>query len=326
MLKVRLVFAAAGLVAFGNATPLRAEDQPVEVQIVDVMNKLFGVHPGMRANHAKGIVAEGSFKGTPEAAALSKAALFNGSLIPVTVRFSDATGVPTIPDGASNANPHGFAIKFHVPGAGDTDMVINSLKFFPVATGEEFRDFLTAIAESPPDAPKPTKLEQFIAAHPNVPKAVGTAQTPASFADEQYYGINAFVFVDKGGHKQVVRYIAEPEKVVHLSAADAAKQAPDFLMEDLPKRIAQKPVAFHLKAQLAGPNDQTKDGSQPWPDSNKVVDLGVITIDKTVPNSKEAEKALLFLPNQLIDGIEESDDPLIDVRSSAYAVSFSRRQ
>jgi hypothetical protein len=42
------------------------------------------------------------------------------------------------------------------------------------------------------------------------------------------------------------------------------------------------------------------------------VDLGVLTVDKAVPDSAEAEKKLLFLPGQLTDGIEESDDPLIE--------------
>jgi catalase len=42
-------------------------------------------------------------------------------------------------------------------------------------------------------------------------------------------------------------------------------------------------------------------------------------------NKALAEKALLFLPGQLTDGIEQSDDPLIDVRDGAYAESFSRR-
>lgn len=325
MLKTKYMLAAAGLMAFGFATPLLAEDQPVEVQIVDAMNKLFGVHPGFRANHAKGIVAEGTFKASPQAAALSKAALFDGSTIPVTVRFSDATGVPNIADGAKNANPHGLAIKFHVPSVGDTDMVLNSLKFFPVATGVDFRDLLLAIAASPTDAPKPTALEKFVAAHPTVPKAQATVATPASFAEENYFGVDAFVFVDKNGHKQAVRYIAEPEKLVHLSPEEAAKKSPDFLITELGQRLATKPVTFHLKAQLAGPSDQTKDGSQPWPASNKVVDLGTLTINKLVPNNADAQKALLFLPNQLIDGIEPSDDPFIDLRSSAYAVSFSRR-
>ena len=51
---------------------VRAEDQPIEQQLVDAMNKVFGVHPGFRANHAKGIVVEGSFKASPEAAGLSR--------------------------------------------------------------------------------------------------------------------------------------------------------------------------------------------------------------------------------------------------------------
>src|SRR5262249_25096610 len=58
-----------------------AEDQPISEQIVDVMNKVFGVRPGFRANHAKGIVAEGHFTGAPEALGLSRAVLFNGSPI-----------------------------------------------------------------------------------------------------------------------------------------------------------------------------------------------------------------------------------------------------
>jgi catalase len=56
-----------------------------------------------------------------------------------------------------------------------------------------------------------------------------------------------------------------------------------------------------------------------------VVELGIVTIDKAVPNSLEAQKTLLFLPGQLTDGIEASDDSLIDVRTGAYAVSYSRR-
>ena len=41
------------------AADLRADDTPVETQLVDIMNKVFGKHPGFRANHAKGIVTEG---------------------------------------------------------------------------------------------------------------------------------------------------------------------------------------------------------------------------------------------------------------------------
>jgi len=59
----------AALVGLGLVLPVvaLAQDQPLEEQLVNAMNKVFGVHPGFRANHAKGIVVEGSFKASSEA-------------------------------------------------------------------------------------------------------------------------------------------------------------------------------------------------------------------------------------------------------------------
>jgi catalase len=302
-----------------------AQDVPLPNQIVDSLNKAFGSHPGYRANHAKGIVAEGSFKASSDAATLSKAAIFNGATFPITVRFSNSTGIPDLPDGSDFANPHGMAIKYHLPDGSETDMVINSLKFFPVATGEDFRDLFLALAASPPTAPKPTPFDKFMGTHPAAVAAFGTIATPDSFADEEYYGIDAFVLVDAAGHKQAVRYQMVPEKLVHLAPADAAARGPNFLMEDLPARLKQAPITFHLKAQLAAPGDPTSDPTKPWPDTNKTVDLGMLTITNVVPDSAAAQKALLFLPGRIIDGIELSDDQLVQTRDGAYAVSFSRR-
>ncbi len=325
MLRTKHLAIAASIMWFAGMSLGHAEEQPVELQIVNAQNKLFGVHPGFRSNHAKGVVVEGHFKASPEAAKLSKSVIFNGSTIPVTVRFSDSTGLPNIPDGSKKASPHGIAIKYHLPDGNDTDMVLNSFKFFPVATGADFRDMLLAIAASPAGAPKPTKLDAFIKSHPSMPAALKTLGTPDSFADEEYYGVDAFVFVDKAGKKQPVRYIMAPQKLVHISTEEADKKPPNYLMDELPQRLAHGPVVFHLKAQLAQPGDQTKDATKPWPADRPVVDLGVLTIDKAVPDSMEAQKKLLFLPGQLTPGIEKSDDPLIDVRDNAYAISFSRR-
>ena len=87
-----------------GANSIRAQDTPVEAQIFEALHKTFGVHPGFRANHAKGIVTDGSFKGSAEGAGISRAAIFRGSAIPVTVRFSDSIGIPSLPDGSSLAN------------------------------------------------------------------------------------------------------------------------------------------------------------------------------------------------------------------------------
>jgi catalase len=301
-----------------------AEAQQIETQIVDALNKVYGVHPGFRSNHAKGIVVEGTFKASPDAANLSMASIFDGSTIPITVRFSDAGGVPNVPDGSKGLS-HGMAIKHHLKDGSETDMVLVSLKFFPVATGADFRDFLLAVAASPPTAPKPTQLDLFFKSHPIAPAALGSTSTPDSFADEQYNGIDAFLFVDKTDKKQPVRYMMMPEKLVHIDPEEAAKKPPDFLIDDITARVGKTPVVFHLKAQLAAPGDQTKDPTQPWPADRKVVELGTLTIDKVDPNSLESQKKLLFLPGALTTGIEESDDPLIDVRDGAYVVSYGRR-
>jgi catalase len=77
-----------------------ADDPSVPTQIVDLANKVDGVHPGFRAFHAKGVVVEGTFKASAEAARLSGATLFNGNSIPVTARFSDGSGMPGVPDGS----------------------------------------------------------------------------------------------------------------------------------------------------------------------------------------------------------------------------------
>ncbi len=325
-MKNRMVLAgllAAGIALAGAAA---AEEKPIAEQIVDAMNKVFGPqHDGFRANHAKGIVVEGSFKATPEAAALSRAPLFSGATIPVTARFSDASGLPHIADGAGQANPHGVSIKFHLPDGSDSDLVINALHFFPVSNGADFRDMFLAIAGSPPDAPKPTKLDRFLAAHPNVAAANATVKTPDSFADEEYFGINAFVFVSKDGARRPFRYHLTPERVAHLTPEEAAKKAPNFLMEEIEERLNKGPAAFHLKAQLAEPGDQTNDGSKPWPGDRKQVDMGVLTIARVAADSREEQTRLLFLPEQLPDGIEQSDDPLIDIRNAAYPISFARR-
>lgn len=307
-----------------TSTTAIAQNPALPTQIVDLANKVDGVHPGYRAFHAKGLVVEGTFKASAAAARLSSATLFDGSTIPVTARFSDGSGMPTVPDG-SPAMPRGLAIKYHLPDGSDTDMVTNSFKFFPVGTGEDFRDLLEAITESPPNAPKPTKLDRFFASHPNAPKAIGSLPIPDSFAHEEYHGIDAFIFVTKGGQRQAVRYVITPEKLVHISAEQAAKQSPNYLFDDLVRQIAQRPLVFHVKAQLAESGDQTKDASRPWPADRKVVDLGVLTLTRVAPDSKQAEKQLLFMPTNLTPGIELSDDPLPTLRAAAYGVSFARR-
>ena len=91
--RVAASIAFSALMAAG-ATCARAEDAPLGVRLVDQMNALYGAHPGVRANHAKGAVFEGMFTPAQGADALSSAVFLKGAPTPLIIRFSNAGGVP----------------------------------------------------------------------------------------------------------------------------------------------------------------------------------------------------------------------------------------
>jgi catalase len=245
----------------------------------------------------------------------------------VTVRFSDATGNPQIPDTDPNAAPRGMAIRFTLAGGAFTDIVANSHNGFFIGTGEDFLAFLKAIAATTPQSPHPAPIEQFLGTHPRALKVVVDSKPlPVSFATLAFYGNNAFVFVDKAGTKHAGRYQIIPlAGVVHLDSAAAAKASPNYLFEELPKRVAKGPVKFKLFVQLANPGDPTNDGSLVWPADRKRVELGTISVTAVAPNNEELQRTLTFNPVYLTKGIELSDDPLVPLRSAVYALSVAHR-
>ena len=84
----------------------------------------------------------------------------------MTVRYSDSTGFPNIPDNdPAKSGPRGFAIRFHLGEHEHTDLVAHSANGFAVHTGEEMLQFLRAAAAA--GAGKPEAMGAFLAAHPN---------------------------------------------------------------------------------------------------------------------------------------------------------------
>jgi catalase len=93
---VAMSIAFSALMAAG-ATCAGAEDKPLGVQLVDQMNALYGAHPGVRANHAKGAVFEGLFTPAQGADALSSAVFLKGAPTPLVIRFSKRAACRTRP-------------------------------------------------------------------------------------------------------------------------------------------------------------------------------------------------------------------------------------
>jgi len=293
----------------------------------DQFLKAFGSHPGFRLAHAKGIVCEGVFQPAPGAAELSRAAHFKGGPVPLVARFSNATGLPTIPDNDPYAGPRGFALRFKLPGGG-ADIVSNSKRGFIAATPEGFVGFFDAALATTPQSPHPTPLESFLAAHPaSAAYAARTVHIPASYAGLTYFGNNAFIFVDARGRRQAVRYEIEPVAgEQHIDAGAAAAKPSDYLGQELRARLSWGPVEFRLRAQLAESGDPTNDVTRFWPDERRRVDLGSLRLTSIDPKSAESERGLIFDPVNLTEGIELSDDPLPMFRSKVYSISFAHRR
>src|SRR3954463_9097110 len=116
--------------------------------LLAVLDKLSGgVHPGFRPAHAKGLMCAGTFAPSPEAAKLTRAPHAVRPSTPVTVRYSDSTGLPAVPDNdPARSGPRGLAVRFHLAEHVHTDIVAHSTNGFPVRTGEEFLAFLRAAA------------------------------------------------------------------------------------------------------------------------------------------------------------------------------------
>ena len=330
---MRNPIAIAAILTFTLLTPSvgLTEDTPASQkslpeQLVDAFNTVYGVHPAVRANHAKGVVLEGVFTPHASAKSISKAAHLQKrkTPIPITVRFSDGSGLPTVPD--TEEMPRGVAVKFNLPDKSATDIVLLSVNGFPVSTAEEFRDFLLAISASGPEAPKPTAFENFLSSHPAAKAFVEAPKPPpVSYATLPYFGLNTFKFTNAKGVATLGRYQLRPvagEKF--LTKEQVSTKGPDYLSDEIRQWVRRGPIKFTLFLQVADKDDKTDDPSIVWPNTRKTVELGTITITKAVADSQAAEKKLLFVPGALVPGIEPGD-PMIAARSAAYIVSLSRR-
>ena len=315
------------IVVFSGANLVQAQDTQKSSpgQLVDALHTAFGNNHS-RAVHAKGIILEGSFTPDKNAASITKAAHLQKKPSKVILRFSNFTGIPTIPDNIGAANPRGLAIKFIMDDGSTSDIVGHSFNGFPTSNSDQFRELLLSIAASSKETFHPNTLEQFLGTHPIAKTFLTTQKTPASFAAINYFGVNSFKFTNKKNESIFIRYqfIADGGEEI-LTEAQIAQSKPEYLFEEIAVRIAKHPVRFRVYAELAEIGDDIPNPSVAWPDTRKKVLLGVIELTKLLSNTPEEDKALSFSPNNLPSGIETAD-PMLDFRSKAYPISVKERQ
>jgi catalase len=292
---------------------------------LDIINGRFGSHLGYRALHAKGILVKGTFTASPAAARLTRAQHMQGEPVPATVRFSNGSGDPDLPD--YGAEVRGMAVKFYLPDGSRTDISAQTVPRFPVRTPDAFMNLLRA---STPGPGRLWRLPVFLATHPDVLPALRanapTLKPPTSYATVTYNAVHAFKWVDAEGGERYVRYRWLPEtEEARLSQEEAKSRGRDYLREEIAERLGRGPARFTLELTIAGPGDKIDDPSAVWADDREKVAAGTLELTELETGREKGGDVLVFDPVRVTDGIELSDDPILQYRSAAYSVSVERR-
>lgn len=314
-----------------------------DVLIDDILRATPGHTSGTRPIHAPGICATGWFQATSVATTYTSASHFDGATVPVTVRFSNGTGLLNTPD----TEPHlvrGMSVKFHLgqgtPDGTDVDMVAMTLPVFFVKSVDRFPELVDSVA-MPPSAigrslaqkvadavtlrlvPEPAGAglfgfaRRYPAAAPAV-AATGGLLVPESYATASYNAVHAFTVTADSGAVRSVRFRWEPVDGVRPAAAGTRGS---FLHAELRARLARQGAEFVLRMQVADQGDDTADPSRAWPQRRCRVVMGHLRLTAVADGCEH----LSFNPCRLVPGIAPSDDPILAARNAVYKRSFVRR-
>ena len=323
-----LASAASGIPTFVLGAPAAATEVTAP-QMIDAFEGTFGVHPGQRRNHIKGTCAAGAFVGTPDAAALSRSALFSGKAIPVVARFSLGGGSPEVPDAAPA--PRGMALEFHLPGGALQHITMIDVPIFGATSPASFRDAILAAKPDPKTGqPDPEKLKAYAAAHPDAMALTTLAShhTPtANYYQTTFFSIHTFKFLDAKGTEHLVKWRFVPRDGTKEMTAAEVKAAPhDFLEKNLIERTRKAPAVWDMIVYVGEPGDPQDNPTLAWPETRKHFTAGTLTITQATPQQKGmACEPINFDPLIMADGIAATNDPILLFRSPAYAVSFGKR-
>jgi catalase len=111
-----------------------------------------------------------------------------------------------------------------------------------------------------------------------------------------------------------------------LDDAAAKAQPPNYLFDEIARRLASGPAVFRIVVQVAADTDTVDDATIHWPESRPLVDFGTLTLNAVVPDNAAEQKQIIFDPIPRVDGIEPSADPLLELRAAIYLMSGRRRR
>lgn len=291
-----------------------------------------------RVVHARGFGAHGYFEPYESLSDLTHADLFQraGEKVPAFVRFSTVAGNKGSADLARDVR--GFAVKLYTK-EGNWDLVGNNIPVFFIQDPIKFPDLIHA-AKQEPDRGFP----QAQTAHDNFwdfislsPEAMHMAlwimsdrTIPRSFRFMEGFGVHTFRLVNAEGRSTFVKFHWKPklgmQSVVWNEALKVNGADPDFHRRDLWDAIqAGDFPEWELGLQLF---DEAFAEKFPFDvlDATKIIPeemvpvrrVGRLVLDRMVDNFFAETEQVAFCTQNIVPGIDFTNDPLLQGRNFSY--------
>lgn len=291
-----------------------------------------------RVVHARGTGAHGTFRSYGTASRISRAGVFaEGKETPVFVRFSTVLGSRGSGDLARDTR--GFAVKFYTD-EGTWDLVGNNIPVFFIQDAIKFPDVIHA-GKPHPDREIPQAQSahdtfwDFVSLHTEAQHHtiwnMSDRGIPRSLRTMEGFGIHTFRLVAQDGATVLVKFHWKPRLGVHSVAWEEAQLIngadPDFHRRDLADAIeAGTHPQWELGVQVFEDNEEQSFQGIDLLDPTKIVPeelvpvepVGVMTLDRNPSNYFAETEQVAFNPNNLVPGIDVTNDPLLQGRLFSY--------
>jgi catalase len=291
-----------------------------------------------RVVHARGFGAHGFFETYEPLPDLTRADLFQrkGEKTPVFLRFSTVAGAKGSPDLARDVR--GFAVKFYTK-EGNWDLVGNNIPVFFIQDAIKFPDLIHSAKEEPN-----TGVPQAATAHDNFwdfislnPESTHMAlwimsdrTIPRSLRFMEGFGVHSFRLITEAGKSTYVKFHWKPKQglqsVVWNEAVKINGADPDYHRRDLWQAIESGAYPeWELGLQLfddAFADTFAFDILDPTkliPEEDVPIrKVGRLVLDRNVDNFFAETEQVAFCTQNIVPGIDFTNDPLLQGRNFSY--------
>lgn len=294
-----------------------------------------------RVVHARGAGAHGYFEaygkvGDEPIAKYTRAKLFQqaGKRTPVFVRFSTVVHGGHSPE--TLRDPRGFAVKFYTED-GNWDLVGNNLKIFFIRDPLKFPDMVHSFRPDPVShISNPERMFDFVSNSPETTHMITFLFSPwgipANYREMQGSGVNTYKWVNAEGQAVLVKYHWEPIKlgIRNLTQREADEiQAKNYshATQDLYEAIERGDYPeWELSVQIMSDDEHPELDYDPL-DPTKIWDrkqfpflpVGKMVLNKNPENYFAEVEQSAFGTGVLVDGLDFSDDKLLQGRTFSYS-------